>query len=201
MKKAFAAYYDAFMKPVETKYITAWRKELLAHAKGEVLEIGTGTGVNFPLYPKGTSVTAVEPNPYMISKSQVRRKQAQVPITIVEGVGEKLPFPDHQFDTVVVTLVLCSVQNPKQTLGEIKRVLKQGGRVLILEHVEMEQPIFSILQNVMTPLWKHLCDGCHLNRNTEKTIQDSGFKVISKHSYLSGFAVSLVVEKNELKVL
>lgn len=195
MKRTFAVYYDSFMKPFENKYITSWRKQLLSHAKGTVLEIGAGTGINFPLYKNCENVIALEPNPYMILKSQAREKQAIVPIEIVEGMAEKLPFYDEQFDTVVVTLVLCSVQDPAQVLSEIKRVLKPEGQILILEHVEMEKSFFSRIQKLITPLWKHICDGCHLNRNTEKTILESGFTIRSKTLHLSGFAVSLIAHK------
>lgn len=194
LKKAFAAYYDGFMKPLEKKLITSWRKKLLLEARGEVLEIGAGTGINFPLYENCT-VTALEPNLHMIEKSEGRKKQAKVPITIVEGIGEVLPFKDKQFDTVVITLVLCSVQDPIQTLSEVKRVLRPDGKILILEHVEMEQPLFKGLQRMMTPLWKKVCDGCHLNRNTEKTIQNSGLHIKEKTSHLSGFAISIVATK------
>jgi ubiquinone/menaquinone biosynthesis C-methylase UbiE len=195
MKKLFARYYDGFMNPIENKYISRWRKELLTHAKGKVLEIGAGTGINFPLYTQCTNVTAIEPNPYMIEKAELRKKQASVPITIIEGKAEKLPFQNEQFDTIVVTLVLCSVNDQRIALEEMKRVLKPNGTVLFLEHVEMEQKVYSGLQKIVTPVWKHICDGCHLNRKTEKSIIDSGFKVLVKQSRLSGFAISIIAQK------
>lgn len=182
------------MRPLEKKLIISWRKKLLLDAKGEVLEIGSGTGINFPLY-ENCHVTALEPNLHMIVKSESRKAQANVPITIVEGIGEVLPFNNEQFDTVVITLVLCSVQNPEQTLSEVKRVLKPDGKILILEHVEMEQPLFKGLQNIMTPLWKKVWDGCHLNRNTEKTLVNNGLHIISKTAHLAGFAISVVATK------
>jgi ubiquinone/menaquinone biosynthesis C-methylase UbiE len=195
MKKLFARYYDTLMKPVERRYITRWREELLLHAKGEILEIGSGTGINFPLYREGGNVTALEPNLHMIKRAETRKKQASVPIRIVEGIAEKLPFANNHFDTIVVTLVLCSVDDPQLALEEMKRILKPDGKVLFLEHVEMEQPVYSSFQKILTPIWKHICDGCHLNRRTEKLIIDSGFKVISKQSHLSGFAISLIAQK------
>jgi ubiquinone/menaquinone biosynthesis C-methylase UbiE len=195
MKKMFASYYDFFMKPIEKRYITKWREELLGHAHGEVLEIGAGTGINFPLYKECKNVIALEPNRHMIEKAETKLKIATVPIKIVEGTAEKLPFTNNQFDTIVVTLVLCSVDDPRLALEEMKRVLKPDGKVLFLEHVKMEQPLYSSFQKILTPMWKHICDGCHLNRRTEKSIIDSGFKVLSKESHLSGFAISLVAQK------
>lgn len=195
MKKFFAWYYDYFMNPLEKKLITNWRKELLTHAKGKVLEIGAGTGINFPLYKTCEEVVAIEPNPHMIEKSKERVKQATVPISLTEASAENLPFPDAYFDTIVVTLVLCSVEEPEQVISELKRVLKKEGQLLFLEHVEMEQMFPRTLQKLLTPFWRHVCDGCHLNRKTEQIIRTSGLKIILKKSYLSGFALSLITEK------
>ncbi|MFC0472780.1 class I SAM-dependent methyltransferase [Halalkalibacter kiskunsagensis] len=195
MKKLFAAYYDAFMNPLEKRLITSWRKDLLKHAKGSVIEIGAGTGVNFPLYEHCDEVIAIEPNQHMIKKAIERKKQTSIPISIYETKAEKLPFPDHHFDTVVVTLVLCSVDEPSKVLLEIMRVLKPNGKVLLLEHVKMDHPIFSKFQTMFTPVWKQLCDGCHLNRKTEKYMKEAGFSFLAKQSYLSGFAVSIIATK------
>lgn len=195
MKKNFARYYDSFMKPIEQRYITTWRKKLLTQARGKVLEVGAGTGINFPLYQQCDEVFALEPNPFMVEKAEVRRKQASVPITIMAGKAEKLPFTDEQFDTIVVTLVLCSVEDPRQALIEMKRVLKPNGTILLIEHVKMEQPIFAFLQNILTPVWKKISDGCHLNRNTEQTIKEVGFNIVAVKTHLFSFAVSLIVKK------
>lgn len=197
MTKGFAKYYDAFMKPLEHRYMTKWRKEILSNARGKVLEIGAGTGINFPIYRYGRcdEVFALEPNPFMIEKAEVRRKDASIPITILAGKAEKLPFPNEQFDTIVVTLVLCSVDDPKLALAEMKRVLKTAGTILLIEHVKMKQPILATLQNLLNPVWKQICDGCHLNRNTEQSIKDAGLNIITKKSHLFSFAISLIVKK------
>jgi ubiquinone/menaquinone biosynthesis C-methylase UbiE len=195
MKKLFAACYDSFMKPLENKHITTWRKDLLQHARGSVLEIGAGTGVNFPLYKHCDEIIAIEPNQYMIKKAAERKRLASIPITIYEMRAEELLFPDHSFDTVVVTLVLCSVEDPNKVLQEIKRVLKPNGKVILLEHVKMDHPIASKFQSMLTPVWKQICDGCHLNRMTEKYIKDAGFSILAKQSYLAGLAIAIVAAK------
>ena len=194
MKKIFATCYDYLMNPIEKRYITRWRKKLLSHAEGRVLEIGAGTGINFPLYKHCTKVDAIEPNPYMIEKARVRRSLASVPINLLESKGEHLPFPDGTFDTVVVTLVLCSVDEPKQVLKEIKRVLKPTGKMLVLEHVKMDKPFLAALQQILTPIWKQLCDGCHLNRDTEGLVKEE-FRIVSRTVYLSSLAISLIAKK------
>ena len=196
MKKIFANCYDYFMNPIEKRYITRWRRKLLSHAEGRVLEIGVGTGINFPLYKHCTEVDAIEPNPYMIDKAEVRKNQASVPINLIESRAEHLPFASGTFDTVVVTLVLCSVDHPKQVLREINRVLKPNGRVLILEHVKMEKSFLAGLQEVLTPIWKQLCDGCHLNRDTESLVKEE-FTIVSRKTYLSSLAISLIAMKQQ----
>lgn len=179
------------MAPLEKKYIAEWRRKLVNQATGKVLEIGGGTGINFPLYKKCDEVITIEPNPYMIEKAKVRQQQASVPIQIIKNKGEQLPFPDNHFDTIVITLVLCSVDNMEQVLQECKRVLKPSGKLLVLEHIKMEQPFFAGLQHLLTPVWKHIADGCHLNRNPEKLIKECGFEIVSRKKYLSSLVISL----------
>lgn len=192
MTNTFAKYYDKAMAPLEKKYITAWRKKLLDQATGKILEIGGGTGINFPLYNKCDEVITIEPNPYMIEKALVRSQQANVPIQIIKNKAEHLPFPNHHFDTIVITLVLCSVDNMKQVIQECKRVLKPNGKLLVLEHIKMEQPFLAGLQHLLTPAWKHIADGCHLNRNPEVIIKECGFDIISSKKYLSSLVISLI---------
>jgi ubiquinone/menaquinone biosynthesis C-methylase UbiE len=195
MKRIFASYYDSFMHLFEQKLILGWRRDLLMHAKGTVLEIGAGTGVNFPIYENCKEVVAVEPNQFMIQKAMKRQKQANVPITIIEKRAEELPFPDKSFDTIVLTLVLCSVQDPSQVIVELKRVLKPGGKILLLEHVKMNHPIYSVVQTLFTPVWKRICDGCHLNRQTENTIHHFDLEVQEKKEFLRGFAIAMILAK------
>ncbi|WP_458413332.1 class I SAM-dependent methyltransferase [Schinkia sp. CFF1] len=199
MTKTFAKYYDKAMAPLEKKYIMEWRKKLLDQATGKVLEIGGGTGINFPLYKKCEEVTTIEPNPLMIEKALIRQQQASVPIQIIKNKAEHLPFPNCHFDTIVITLVLCSVDNMEQVIQECKRVLKPGGKLLVLEHIKMEQPFLAGLQDVLTPVWKHIADGCHLNRNPEVIIKECGFEIISSEKYLSSLIISLIARKLQKK--
>ncbi|MDF2947512.1 MAG: type 11 methyltransferase [Bacillales bacterium] len=195
MSKQFAKNYDKAMAPLERKYINAWRKELIHHTSGKVLEIGSGTGINFPLYTKCDEVIALEPNSHMIENSIVRKNNARVPIKIIQSKAEKLDFPDSYFDTVVITLVLCSVNDMEQVINECKRVLKPNGKLLILEHVKMEQSFLASLQHMLTPVWRRVADGCHLNRDPELLIRNAGFEIIVKKKYLSSLVVSLVAHK------
>ncbi|PLR94474.1 class I SAM-dependent methyltransferase [Bacillus sp. T33-2] len=192
MGKLFPSIYDFAMKPLEGRKFNKIREELLGYARGRVLEIGSGTGINFPFYQGVEQVDAVEPNLSMIEKSKDRRKQASVPIHIHVRSAEKLNFDDQTFDTVVSTLVFCTIPDPVKALKEIKRVSKPQASILFFEHVKMEQPFLAKTQELLTPLWKKVCDGCHLNRNTLQTIKEAGFQVKTVKPYYKG--LFLVVE-------
>src|SRR5690606_5793131 len=118
----FPKWYDTFMSPLEKRGFQRLRKSLIGKAQGKVLEIGSGTGANFPYYDRAEEVTALDPNSMMREKSMVRAEQATVPIDVISGDVENLPFMDNVFDTVVGTLVLCTIPNPIKALEEIRRV-------------------------------------------------------------------------------
>ncbi|OIK09201.1 methyltransferase type 11 [Bacillus sp. MUM 116] len=177
MSRKFAKWYDFFMSPLEKKKFYKIRKELLSRARGNVLELGAGTGINFPLYELPEMVTAIEPSPYMIKQSLGKQKQAVVPIELVQAGAEELPFADDSFDTVVATLVFCTIPNPEKAMAEMKRVCKLEGKILLFEHVKMENRFLASLQEGLTPVWKKICDGCCLNRETLHLLVDHGFKV------------------------
>lgn len=192
MGKWFPAIYDIAMKPLEEGTFKKIRSNLLSQAKGRVLEIGAGTGVNFPLYRDADHVYAIEPNPSMIEKAEPRKQQAKVPIQIHPQSAENLHFAAHTFDTVVATLVFCTIPDPKKALEELKRVTKPGGTILFFEHVKMEQPFLGGLQELLNPFWKKVCDGCHLNRDTLHLVEESGLRVNQVSSYYKG--LFLVIE-------
>src|SRR5262249_35299612 len=146
-------------------------------ARGKVLEIGSGTGVNFPYYTAAEHVIAVDPNPCMVAQSVPRATQAAVPIAVLLARAEALPFPDHTFDTVVITLVFCTIPDPRHALCELQRISTPGGTALFFEHVRVHRPLAGRLQDWLTPVWKHVAGGCHLNRDTLALITQAGFTV------------------------
>ncbi|MDQ0970909.1 ubiquinone/menaquinone biosynthesis C-methylase UbiE [Neobacillus niacini] len=177
MSSTFPKWYDFFMGPLERKKFIKVRQDLLKSATGKVLEIGSGTGVNFPLYRNADHVIAIEPSQHMIDQSQSRSKLAVVPIEMVNASAERLPFEDHTFDTVVATLVFCTIPNVDEAINELKRVCKPNGKILLFEHVKMENTLLSSMQEGLTPLWKKICDGCCLNRETLKAFTSRGLKI------------------------
>lgn len=173
------------MEPLERSGLRRIRQQLLKGAQGKVLEIGSGTGANFPFYDpvRVQCVIAVEPAEQMRRRSLAKIEQAAVPVDVVAAGAENLPFPDAFFDTVVGTLVFCTIPDPEKALQEVRRVCKPGGKVLIFEHVRLESPFLARLQDLLTPVWKRLCDGCHLNRNTLQLVRRSGLQVKRVESF------------------
>jgi ubiquinone/menaquinone biosynthesis C-methylase UbiE len=171
--------YDAMTRAAEEAGVREWRRALLARARGDVVEIGAGTGLNLPLYPAldGRLILA-EPDRSM-RRQLCRRARAlgRPRVEVVEVGAERLPWPDDSVDTMVATLVLCSVADPHRSLAEIARVLRPGGALIFLEHVAHDDPRRLRWQRWLEPLWKHLAGGCHLTRRTGEAIRESGLEI------------------------
>ncbi len=169
--------YDIFMYPFEKLRLNRMRRNLLKHVKGEVLEIGTGTGVNINMLACESMTSYVgldlKIKPEVLQKIQKRG----CPFKLVEGSAVDLPFEDQQFDTVVFTLVFCSVSEPMKGLKEVYRVLKPGGRLIFIEHVMPNQPFLQNVFKRISPYWEKFADNCHLDRHTQLDIEKVGFRI------------------------
>ena len=173
----FPNFYDVFMFPFERAGNRRRRHGLVARATGRVLEIGVGTGLNLPFYRHASSVVGIDPQTSMLERAAVRARRAPCPIRVVEGSAEALPFGDDKFDTVVVSLSLCTIPDDRAALAEMKRVLRPEGRLLFLEHVRPRRPWLGRIFDFVTPGWKRIAGGCHLNRDTVGNIAAAGFEV------------------------
>lgn len=180
MSWLFSTLYDPFMRSTERACLTNWRAELLEAAAGEVLEIGAGTGANVGFY--GSDVTRLvlsEPDAHM--RQRLSRRIAKEDIQRAEvsaGQAGHLPFDEASFDTVVSTLVLCSVPDLAQSLADVRRVLRPGGRLLFLEHVAAEVRSERLAwQQRLEPAWLLVSGNCHLTRRTGQAIRDAGFEM------------------------
>src|SRR2546423_2662946 len=175
-----AAVYDRFMRGSEEACLAQWRAELLRDLSGAVLEVGAGTGVTLPHYPKSIArLVLCEPDAHM--RRKLKRKvdaSALRNIEISDASLDSLPFKAGEFDAVVCSLVLCSVPDQPAALAAIARVLKPGGRLLFLEHVAADgRPGRLKWQRRIEPVWKHLMGNCHLTRRTEAAIAAAGFRI------------------------
>jgi len=174
-KRLFAAAYDPMMRGAERGFLGELREGLLARAKGETLEVGAGTGLNLPRYRTPTHVVATEPEPAMAKRLHERVGAAHVPVDIEEASAEALPFADGSFDTVVSTLVLCTVPHPDRMLSEVRRVLRPGGHYLFIEHGGADDERLAHWQRRLNPVWKVFAGGCQLTRNVEVLTRAAGF--------------------------
>lgn len=152
------------------------KRQLLGSVSGTVLEIGPGTGANLDYYPHGIHWIGVEPNPAMHTYLRDKAAQSGLSAELRLGQAERLDAPDSSVDVVVSTLVLCSVGSLAGSLGEVRRVLKPGGRFIFIEHVAAPQgSTLRTVQNVINPLWHVVADGCNLNRETWVAMEQAEF--------------------------
>jgi ubiquinone/menaquinone biosynthesis C-methylase UbiE len=182
-----AHFYNGFMWPLEQAGLQRLRRRLLQTAQGRVLELGVGTGVNLPLYGVAGSVDLVlglDVDGAKLTGIGVRQT-AVSPTAVLQADAQQLPLPDNAFDTVVATLVFCSVPRPALALAEVARVLRPNGRFLLLEHVRGQGPISRRLTDWLHPAWYALQRECHLNRETAVTVAQAGFHIeqISTHGW------------------
>jgi SAM-dependent methyltransferase len=177
-ERIFAALYDPLSERWEAKHGAALKRELLANASGRVLEIGVGTGRSFPHYPVLDELIGVEPSEPMRRRAQQRAVELGRDVKLLDAPGERLPFENDTFDTVVSFAVLCSVDDPRRVLAEIHRVLRPGGRFVFLEHIRSDDPKLAQRQDRLERPWGWIAGGCHPNRRTLEEIEAAGFTTL-----------------------
>jgi len=193
----FAAFYERYARLGPERRLTDPLREATAgQAYGVVLEVGAGTGLNFPWYhpERVERVEAIEPDSAMLAYARERVKQATVPISLTRASVETLPFADASFDSVVVTLVFCSVEDSAQGMQEIRRVLKPQGMLFLFEHVRSQSAWVARLQDALVPLTTRLFGNCHWNRDTVRTVQEAGFDITHVRRLKGGLDSHIVVQ-------
>ena len=167
----FARYFDRCGARLEERGGRELRGELLAGLSGRVLEVGAGTGLNFPHYPPEVrQVVAVEPEPYLRGRATQAAAAAPVPVRVTDGTAGQLPAADGEFDAVVSSGLLCSVSDAAAALAEFRRVLRPGGELRFWEHVRSRDPVFAFFQQLADLAWPHLMGGCQVQRQTQQAI-------------------------------
>ena len=175
--RLFARWYDRALAETEAAGLAARRAALLAQARGRVLELGAGTGLNLAHYPAGVQLVLTEPEEPMLRRLRERAAAAGHDAEVVAAPAERLPFADASFDTVVTTLTLCTVADLGAALREVRRVLVPGGRLLFLEHVRSGDPRLARRQDLLRPVWKRVGHGCECNRETLAAIAAAPLEV------------------------
>ncbi len=180
---ALASGYDLGMLPLEVAVLRRMRRRAFPQVAGRVLEVGVGTGVNLPLYPSGATVVAIDLSAPMLRRA--RRRPARARVRAVQADIHHLPFRDGAFEVVTGSLVFCSVAEPERALGEVYRVLRPGGRLLLLEHTRGRGP-GAWLTDRLHPLWLAWNGVCHLNRETARVVRQAGFRLRREESRILG---------------
>jgi ubiquinone/menaquinone biosynthesis C-methylase UbiE len=182
----FARMYERISAESERRGTAACRDRALAGLTGRVVEVGAGNGMNFRHYPDTVAeVVAVEPEDGLRALAGRAAAGAAVPVRVVPGHADALPFDDGSFDAAVASLVLCSVPDPQRSLAELRRVLRPGGELRFFEHVRSASSLAGAFQDMLTPLWARAGGGCHLNRDLAADIRAAGFEIeeLDRFSY------------------
>jgi len=177
-------FYDRHILPrllemaMRSRVLDRYRARAVAGARGVVLEIGAGSGLNLALYgPAVERVVGLDPSAELLRLAATRIAKATAPVSLVRASGERLPFAAATFDTVVITWTLCSIADPIAALREMRRVLKPGGRLCFVEHGLSPEPRVARWQHGLTPCWRRIGGGCHLDRKIDDLVRAAGFRL------------------------
>jgi ubiquinone/menaquinone biosynthesis C-methylase UbiE len=195
MRLGFSAWlYDAVMVVVERSRLARWRQSVVRPARGCVLEIGAGTGLNFSHYAPGVTLIATDVDSGMLSRARARAARANATVLLVAADAEALPFPNGMFDGAVIGLALCTIRRPETALAEVCRALRSGGAVRLLEHVRAPNRFVAHLQDWLTPAWRRVAGGCHLNRDALSAVRRSGLQLERVTTHAGGCVVEILAQ-------
>jgi ubiquinone/menaquinone biosynthesis C-methylase UbiE len=177
-------FYEHWILPpildliMRQEHLTKYRRAVVAGAHGRVLEIGVGSGLNFPLYGKQVElVYGIDPSPRLLAIARRRAAASGVPVELLQGSATATPLADNVVDTVVMTWTLCSIPDPLAALREMRRVLKPNGNLCFVEHGLSPEPSVERWQHRITPAWRRMAGGCHLDRKIDELIRLAGFEL------------------------
>lgn len=161
---------------MRNRELLPYRERVAGTANGRVLEVGIGSCLNLPFYsPHVREVIGLEPVPRLVTMARKEAAGSSLPVTFIEGSAEEIPLDDTSIDTVVITWTLCSIPQAVRAMHEMRRVLRPGGQLLFVEHGQAPEEGVRKWQNLLTPAWKRIAGGCHLNRPIGTLIEDNGF--------------------------
>ena len=187
---------------MKQEHFEPYRRRAVSAARGRILEVGVGSGLNLPLYEPGTQVVGLDPSTKLLSMARQATADRAQSIELIEGSAESLPLPDHEFDTVVTTWTMCSIPNLPKALAEIRRVLKVDGKLMFAEHGRAPEAPVVRWQNALTPVWKRIGGGCHLNRPIDSLIRTAGFEITALETgYMKGPKPMTFMYEGQARVL
>ena len=188
-----ARLLDLVMAALDRAGVAGARHRVAGTARGDVLEIGIGSGRNLHVYPADTTVHGIDTSAHVLALAEARgRDLGREPVLAIGDAG-RLPYPDGSFDTVVATFVLCSVDDVGATLREARRVLRPGGTVRLVEHARSHHPRLARAQGRVAPAWAAASGGCRLDHDVRESVRAAGFRVVSERRRAGGLLVEQVV--------
>lgn len=190
--KRFFAWSMATGDAAQERIYSVIKRELFAGVRGTVLELGPGTGINLPFMPAGIEWIGAEPNPHMHAYIQKKAGDRGLAIRLTTDAAAALSLPDASVDTVISTLVLCSVPDQAAALREIRRVLKPGGQFLFIEHVAATAGRLRRAQRFIKPFWRVIGDGCCPDRDTGDRIREAGFAEVTIERFNARMPIAIV---------
>lgn len=192
----FPSFYDLVMVPADWAGIRRHRRALVTGAAGRTLEIASGTGLNLRHYRRVDSLVIIDPSLGMLAESTRRTRHCPTAVILTAADGMALPFADRVFDTVVLTLSLCTIPDPRATLREVERVLAPEGELRFLEHIRHRRAWVARIQSLLTPHWRRISGGCHLDRSTRTSIEEEGFEITWSDTAAAGWLLLGVARVN-----
>src|SRR5258705_6742604 len=163
-------FYEEWILPplidlsMRNKRLRPYRERVAGAAEGRVLDIGIGSGLNLPFYPRqAEEIFGLDPSPQLLARAQSKTQRVQIPVHLLEGSAERIPLADRSMDTIIMTWTGCSIPEVGTALGEMRRVLKPGGRLLFVEHGRAPESGVARWQYRLDPFWQRFSGGCHLN--------------------------------------
>lgn len=178
------AVYDAVVQPMNRGRLGGWRRRMFGDLRGAILELGVGTGLNLDAYGPDALVTAIEIDHDLLwaARGRAARHGAQ----LVQADAEQLPFASASFDAVTSALVFCTIPDPSAALREVARVLRPGGRLLQIEHTRTHHRQIDTALSLITPIWKRVAGGCHLDRDTPALLESLGWRLTRHEQHIGG---------------
>jgi len=184
--------YDLTMRMIEGGPLAGWRRSIVQPARGCVLEIGAGTGLDFRHYDRGVTLVGTDIDVGMLARARARAATADATVLLVAADAEALPFRAAAFDGAVIGLALCTIPCPATALAEVCRTVRSNGAVRLLEHVRAPNRLVCRLQDWLTPVWRRLAGGCHLNRDPVTALRRSGLELEHVTAHAGGVVLEIL---------